>query len=109
MNSQITRITAAIQSLHKAFGAPGDYGYETAKGKALYELYALHRDLVAAKPAAADASLEDRLANHLAKIIDTPLLTVRDISSNSPVELCLGAFHAELSEQACLLLEEAGR
>ena len=31
-NDQITAIRAA-------FGAPGDYGYESREGKALYELY----------------------------------------------------------------------
>lgn len=28
-----------IHAVHKAFGAPGDYGYETRQGKALYGLY----------------------------------------------------------------------
>jgi hypothetical protein len=28
-----------INSIHKAFGAPGDHGYGTPEGKALYELY----------------------------------------------------------------------
>jgi len=28
-----------LKALYAAFGAPGDYGYETKKGKALYELY----------------------------------------------------------------------
>jgi hypothetical protein len=29
----------AIQDIHKALGAPGDYGYETKEGKALLRLY----------------------------------------------------------------------
>lgn len=28
-----------IEGLKKAFGAPGDHGYETREGRALYELY----------------------------------------------------------------------
>lgn len=33
---------SAIQAVHEAFGAPGDYGYETKQGKALYALYRLN-------------------------------------------------------------------
>lgn len=29
----------AIKAIHKAFGAPGDYGYGTAQGQALFDLY----------------------------------------------------------------------
>lgn len=32
---------ANIDAVHAAFGAPGDYGYETPKGRALYALYRL--------------------------------------------------------------------
>jgi|GEM_PF-1281355 len=28
-----------VDQIHKAFGAPGDYGYETKEGKALFALY----------------------------------------------------------------------
>ena len=31
---------AAMHGIHKAFGAPGDYGYGTRKGDALNDLYA---------------------------------------------------------------------
>lgn len=29
----------AISAIYKAFGSPGDYGYETKEGKALFALY----------------------------------------------------------------------
>lgn len=32
-------VIEAIQEVKAAFGAPGDYGYEKAEGKALFALY----------------------------------------------------------------------
>ena len=40
-------VVAAIGATLNAFGAPGDYGYDTAKGAALYGLCRLHNHLVA--------------------------------------------------------------
>lgn len=37
-----------ISAIHAAFGAPGDYGYESREGKALYELYKFQVELRAA-------------------------------------------------------------
>lgn len=37
-----------ITAIHTAFGAPGDYGYESREGKALYELYKFQVELRAA-------------------------------------------------------------
>lgn len=37
-----------INAIHAAFGAPGDYGYESREGKALYELYKFQVELRAA-------------------------------------------------------------
>lgn len=37
-----------ITAIHKAFGAPGDWGYEKREGKALYELYKFQTELRAA-------------------------------------------------------------
>ncbi len=37
-----------ISATHAAFGAPGDYGYESREGKALYELYKFQVELRAA-------------------------------------------------------------
>lgn len=55
-------------------------------------------------------TLERRLAECLAAIIDTPLLSGRDECGgfSSPLEIRLGFFKPELSERAAELLEEAG-
>jgi|SRR3989304_5782438 len=37
-----------ISAIHTAFGAPGDHGYESREGKALYELYKFQVELRAA-------------------------------------------------------------
>lgn len=37
-----------ISAIHAAFGAPGDYGYESREGKALYALYKFQVELRAA-------------------------------------------------------------
>lgn len=57
------------------------------------------------------ATLESRLADCLADIVDAPLLTGRDELGGftSPLEVRLGFFKPELSERAAELLEEAGR
>lgn len=34
-----------IIAIHAAFGAPGDYGYDSREGKALYELYKIQVEL----------------------------------------------------------------
>lgn len=41
-----------IGALHKAFGAPGDYGYETREGAALFRIYQFQRQLLDALIAA---------------------------------------------------------
>ena len=41
-----------ITALHKAFGAPGDYGYDTREGKALWRIYQFQRQLLDALIAA---------------------------------------------------------
>ena len=57
------------------------------------------------------ATLESRLADCLADIVDTPILTGRDECGGfkSPLEIRIGFFKPELSERAAELLEEAGR
>lgn len=37
-----------INAIHEAFGAPGDHGYESREGNALYELYKFQVELRAA-------------------------------------------------------------
>jgi hypothetical protein len=37
----LAKINEAIDAVHKALGAPGDYGYGTPKGDALFALYRL--------------------------------------------------------------------
>lgn len=39
---------SAIDAAHKAFGAPGDYGYSSKEGMALYALYQLFDPLIRA-------------------------------------------------------------
>jgi hypothetical protein len=36
---QLVAVRDAIDAIHRAFGAPGDYGYGTPHGDALFELY----------------------------------------------------------------------
>ena len=35
----MSRLADAVDQVHRAFGAPGDWGYGTDRGRALYELY----------------------------------------------------------------------
>lgn len=69
---------------------------------------AIDREMGADIPAV--EPLERRLATCLAACIDTALLTGRDEVGgfSSPLQLRLGFFRPELSEQAAGLLEEAG-
>jgi len=39
LTAAIAEIMQAVDQVHKAFGAPGDYGYDTTEGKALIRLY----------------------------------------------------------------------
>lgn len=111
------RVLAATLRVKDAFGAPGDYGYETKQGKALAALYDLHNELAASALLAkynaqeADAPLVERLADCLAGIMDTPLYSIGDPVGGyrTKMDVYLGGFQRELSEQAALLLEEAGR
>lgn len=51
---------ADVPSVHKAYGAPGDFGYDTPTGEALSELYSAYsaqQAAVAASVAAARAAL----------------------------------------------------
>jgi hypothetical protein len=110
------RVLAATLQIKEAFGAPGDYGYESREGKALAALYDLHNRVGAfalltkyVEQNPDDTPLQERLADCLAECVDTVLLTVRDMTSDCPVELRLGSFNQAISERAAELLEEAGR
>lgn len=35
----LVSVRQAIDTVHSTFGAPGDHGYDTPEGKALFELY----------------------------------------------------------------------
>lgn len=48
----IAGLLTASRAVHAAFGAPGDYGYDTKEGAALYQLYLA---MAAAEAAAAEA------------------------------------------------------
>ncbi len=43
----LEKALAAIEAVHTAFGAPGDYGYSTREGAALFELYKVEADIFA--------------------------------------------------------------
>lgn len=40
-NEPLTETIKTIEAVHKVFGAPGDYGYDTPEGDALFALYRL--------------------------------------------------------------------
>lgn len=45
-SSELIRVLARLlagKTVHQAFGAPGDWGYETPLGQAVYELYSANR------------------------------------------------------------------
>lgn len=48
-----------IAAIHSAFGAPGDYGYESREGKALFALYKCQVEL---RDAIAEASKKSEAA-----------------------------------------------
>lgn len=48
MEDLLAKIETAIKDVHKAFGAPGDYGYDTPQGDALFALYKLRLELAKA-------------------------------------------------------------
>jgi hypothetical protein len=66
-------MTNAVRAIRNAFGAPGDYGYESKEGKALYALYLAHaEDQGAATRALIDA--EAIAERHRSKIdVNEPL------------------------------------
>ena len=45
MSQDLTKLFEAVHEIKRAFGAPGDFGYETREGKALYALYAAAAEL----------------------------------------------------------------
>jgi hypothetical protein len=49
------RADEQISALHKAFGAPGDWGYESREGKSLFEIYRFQQELRAAINAAGES------------------------------------------------------
>jgi hypothetical protein len=111
------RTRAAILGIKDAFGAPGDYGYGSKEGRALNGLYDLFNEMAAsallanhASQQADEGTLEQRLAACLSAIVDEPLLMIGDPFGNHQTKMAiyLGSFQPELSERACLLLEEAG-
>lgn len=111
----VSEIQLVAKAIRKAFGPPGDYGYETPKGRALNALYDLYNATLAKPEADAGedgetAPLQDRLAACLADIVDNPVLTLRDCDAagDRQLEIRLGSFRPDISERACQLLEEAG-
>lgn len=56
-NDAVERIT----DLHTAFGAPGDFGYETREGKALFAIYQIQRKLAIAVKAVVAAPTSEEI------------------------------------------------
>lgn len=106
------RTRAAILAVRNAFGAPGDWGYETPKGDALRRLFDIYNELgTQIFIEDLEGPLEKRLLDCLKSIVDTPILTVRDVMGNhqSPLDLYLGSFLPDQANKAAELLEEAGQ
>lgn len=57
LSTAVEAVDEQISATRSAFGAPGDYGYETEKGKALYGLYKSQALLRAAMKRAPVASV----------------------------------------------------
>lgn len=53
-------IVRQIDLIKAAFGAPGDWGYSTREGEALYELYRFQAEMQAAAPPVEDTYFTDR-------------------------------------------------
>jgi len=109
------RMTKAIGDVRSAFGAPGDYGYETKQGRALADLYDLYNTLVAQRliDALEDdiaAPIEQRLGECLALAIDSPLLALPDPErgGETTISLRLYSFLPKVADRAAELLEEIG-
>ena len=43
--SKINELLEACRDIHRAFGAPGNFAYSTAEGRALYLLYKAEAEL----------------------------------------------------------------
>lgn len=106
------RTRAAILAVKSAFGVPGDWGYDTRKGDALHQLFNIFNEMAAqALIDQMEGPLEQRLLDCLKSIVDTPIMSVRDVMGNhqSPLDLYLGSFLPDQANKAAELLEEAGR
>ncbi len=91
-----------------AFGLGTLLGCAVAGGVAT--LVTAHIQRLRDQAVADDADLARRLADCLAKAVDTPLLTLNDPEGfGRRVELRLSSFDAGLAEHAAQLLDEAGR
>lgn len=69
----ISRALLAIHHVHKAFGPPGEYGYHTPQGDALWELYEANNELGEFFEAAKTRGLTpsfDQAAAYLEKVQD---------------------------------------
>jgi hypothetical protein len=58
----LVSVRQAVDAVHGAFGAPGEYGYDTPEGLALFELYKQRAAVADALEAAgwtSDTSAED--------------------------------------------------
>jgi hypothetical protein len=65
MSANLKAVSAAIDAVHKAFGAPGDYGYGTPKGDALMALYRSQIAISTASEPVAWASSSEMRRNQL--------------------------------------------
>lgn len=54
MAPELQALIAAVDQVKQAFGAPGDHGYETKEGRALFALYKARAAMPRTTPAAND-------------------------------------------------------
>jgi hypothetical protein len=64
----MSRILDAIDGIKRAFGAPGDFGYDTPQGQALFDLYSAGIEVQRIEDAKAAAATAEREA--CARIVD---------------------------------------
>ena len=68
INDAITQCLAAIKEVRRAFGPPGDYGYDHPEGKALKALYAANNRL--SRASKADKRIHKIVAQEVTKELE---------------------------------------
>lgn len=83
----LNEVIEAINAVYRVFGPPGDYGYNTANGAALNNLYNVNNRIVAALPGLRDvgqaqpAVPSEDMREALAELRDEVRITLADLVS----------------------------